>query len=111
MATLRERDGHLYIVHTFPSWDTPALVRSWYSLNYRIRSWESFPIGQKMHECGDGLYMGEQDGQRYRLPDGGTTKPEFSESEPIPPPKRAKRVRYQYGRWEKYTQRAGWEPA
>ncbi|MBA2681136.1 MAG: hypothetical protein H0U76_22400 [Ktedonobacteraceae bacterium] len=60
----------------------------------------------------DGLYRGA-DGRRYRLLEGGSTKPAFFQSEPVPPPVQRGRqlpLRWQSGRWEKHTCQ-GWKIA
>ena len=111
-ATLRERDRWLYIVHEMPMYDEPILVRSWYPIKFRIAPsdmdmWQS-SIGQELREWNNGMYVGMKDGRKYQLPEGGQTKAEFTEREPIPRP-RGKTLRYQYGRWERYTQARGWE--
>ena len=113
-GTLQERGRKLYVVHESPRYDEPILLRLWYPLDFTIVHgmmdvWRPL-IGQKLHGTATpGAYVGEKDGCRYCLPQGGQTKPEFSEEEAIPPPKRCKRTRYQYGHWEKYTKAHGWQ--
>ena len=36
---------------------------------------------------------------------------EFSEEEEVPPPKSRQPTRWQYGHWEKFTKKHGWQPA
>ena len=44
------------------------------------------------------------------LKDGGKTRPLVVEETAIPKP-RGKQVRWNWGKWEKYTKRGGWVPA
>jgi hypothetical protein len=113
MPTLREHDNWLYVVHEDPSWGEPVLLRLWYPLGIRILPgqrdlWEP-ALGQEMRATGVADYQGMRDGRHYQLPDGGQTRPEFSESEPIPRPRGE--CRWYCGRWERYSKNRGWRPA
>ena len=114
MLTLRERNRYLYIVHKMAMYDEPTMVYCWYPLKFRIRASEmhtwSKAIDQEMRELSGGSYIGMKDGLKYCLPDGGQTKSEFTEREPIPRP-RGKTLEYRYGHWERYTKAKGWHRA
>lgn len=112
IGTLEKRNGWLYAVLRAPMYNEPTMVINWYPLRIKPRDVSRDAIGQKMDAQHDSAsFIGREDGLRYRLPQGGKTRPEFTETEPIPPPKRCKQVRYMHGRWEKYTRATGWTPA
>ena len=116
MDTLEMRGRKLYLVTRSPMYGEPVMAVSWYSFDHevphgQIEMWRPL-IGQRLDRfgAGYGTYIGERDGRRYILPQGGQTKPEFTEHESIPRP-RGKTVEWQYGRWMRYTQAKGWQPA
>jgi hypothetical protein len=113
-TTLQERNRWLYVVYTDNDHDQPIRRSLWYPLKLWAPDFRRYygedKIGQPLTSMHDGWYR-DADGLRYQLPDGGKTTPEFSETEPIPPPvQRGKKlpVRYYQGVWQKQTARRGW---
>lgn len=114
-TTLQERDRWLYVVLVENEYDKPERRALWYPLKLWAPDFRRYygedKIGQPLEYAGSGGRYRDKDGLRYELVNGGATVPEFSETEPIPPPvQRGKKlpVRYQNGYWQKETARKGW---
>lgn len=116
--TLAERDGWLYVKWTSSHYTEPKLIHTYWPLKlrfvdiaHRFRSTEEAKaaIGYKMRALSNSAFEGPL-GLVYRLPDGGSTKPEFTEVEDVPAPKqRGKQfpAKWRDGVWYKQTSR-GW---
>lgn len=119
MHQLRERDGWLYITASHLDLKEPKEMTSWWPLQVRFADFAprfASPeearkhLGQHMAYLGDGLYR-DQKGLRYRLVDGGQTKPQFTDITPVPEPRQRGRklpVEWRNGCWYKCTSR-GWK--
>lgn len=118
--TLVERDGWLYVLYQYPEYDKPEMVKVYWPLAIRAQQFKASYgdeyIGRELRDLREGKYeMSRNDSLFppivFRLPRGGQTHAEFTETEPIPEPKqRGKKldVRWRYGKWEKHTAR-GWQ--
>ena len=92
------------VTHWYPIGEKPSTITS---ITMAIRR-----VAQPVTYLGDGMYRGA-DGRKYHLLGGGSTKPAFFQSEPVPPPMQRGRqlpLRWQSGCWEKHT-RQGWKIA
>jgi|ERR1051325_1647107 hypothetical protein len=118
METLIERDGWLYVLYQYADYNKPEMVKIYWPLKIRsgdfISRYGAHHIGNQLRDIRDGRYeLAYGNGSEpitFRLPDGGQTRAEFTETEPIPEPKqRGKKfpVRWNGGRWQKCTAR-GW---
>jgi hypothetical protein len=121
MYTLDERNGWLYVKEVTNSFCEPVDIIHYWPTGMRyanFASWFASPeraheaLGKPVTPISNASYQDER-GWTYRLPSGGETKPDHTETMPIPEPKqRGKKfpLRWQKGRWEKETKR-GWGPA
>jgi hypothetical protein len=115
---LDERNGWLYAKETTTDYFEPRYIihwwqtgMHWYQFKQRFADEEHAraAIGGVLHPMSNTSYQDER-GWTYRLPNGGQTKPEFTETVPIPEPKQRGRkspVRWHQGYWQKETTR-GW---
>jgi hypothetical protein len=119
--TLVERDGWLYVLYQYPVYEKPEMVNIYWPLKIRaqqfISNYGNEYIGRELRDLREGKYEMPRINTlapiTFRLPDGGKTVAEFTETKPIPEPKqRGKKleVRWRYGKWEKNTAR-GWRAA
>ncbi|MBD3251079.1 hypothetical protein GF380_01225 [Candidatus Uhrbacteria bacterium] len=113
MATIKGRDGFLYLVEKYPRLDEPKIDTLWYPLQYeqggkaRLDRYTRHLEGNVVRKYTGSLYI-DDDGKTYRLL---SNKADFVGTEDVPPPKTRVKVRWVHGRWEKYLKQKGWVPA
>lgn len=113
---LDERNGWIYVKETYTDFFEPRYIISWWPTGirwYQFMQWfgttelARAAIGGQVHPMSNVSYQDER-GWTYRLPNGGQTKPEYTELEPIPEPKQRGRkfpVEWKNGAWYKHTAR------
>jgi hypothetical protein len=104
--------GALCVCLAMPDMDKPVMLKHYYPIFNRCRRDEyAAYIGEDAFSYAPGVYTVYLDACpiRFGLVNRGETLPILTVSEDIPAPKRAKEVRWYYGRWEKYTKSKGWE--
>ena len=118
MTTLAYRNGHLCIRYQDTRSDIPEITVLYWPILRTIEAEYAEHYGKTAHDENDGIYSvqagsGPFSGWiRFRLTEGGQTKPIAQDAVPIPKPKVRKgiEVRYRYGRWEKLL-KTGWTTA
>lgn len=114
--------GWLCVRCTDNKYSEPKRITCWYpiiqisraALKWNILDPELLPVEvRQIGHCG-GLYEARDisiTGKKFRLLDGGQTKPIRVDEEDIPPPKARTHVKYEYARWWKLLKTRGWVPA
>ena len=103
-------DQRIYLHERRRNYDRPIILHLFYPMRIRNQAGLRMPVKILDHTM-NYIYMCEH-GLRWRLLGGGQAKPDpeltYEESIPCPQP-RAKKTRYERGRWEKHTKAKGWE--
>jgi len=110
-ATLVERNRLLFVETAEPLYDKPEMLFQYWPTDRPVADWEMYNVIGLQGRLYPSEFV-DSNGVGWFLKDGSATKPvaSLTRTEPIPAP-RGKKVRYERGRWERWTQRSGWEPA
>ena len=114
--------GWLCVRCTDNAYSEPKSFSCWYpiiqisraALKCNILNPELLPVEVLQVGHYGGLYQARDisiTGKKFRLQDGGQTKPIRVDEEDIPAPKARAAVRYEYGRWWKLLKTRGWVSA
>ena len=113
---LDERDGWIYAKETTTDYFEPRYIIHWWPTGirwYQFKQWFAdedharAAIGRVLYPMSNTSYQDER-GWAYRLPQGGQTKPDYTETVPIPEPKQRGRkfpIEWKNGEWWKHTAR------
>ncbi|SRR5260221_9452440 len=113
---LDERNGWIYAKETITDYFEPRHIISWWPTGIRyidFARWFATPelaraaIGEALFPTSNTSYRDER-GWTYRLPNGGQTLPDYTETSSIPEPKQRGRkfpVEWKNGAWYKRTSR------
>ena len=116
MSVLAERNGWLYVKETITDYFEPHQIIHWWPTGQRYSQFKQWfadedraraAIGGVLHPTSNTSYQDER-GWTYRLPNGGQTKPEYTEVVPISEPKQRGHkcpVEWRQGEWYKHTSR------